>query len=957
MQMKSISVEVGRVDIEVPESIYNELQGKALEDWIWQQHQVQFRRRLVVKDEPKPKAITYEHQISSRKGEDVLLAIHDSVQKDCPRRRELQEQLVQVQRLYLLGSPADQVWHSLLSTSLKEMESERGYIVRIHYDNQGKPIFQVQAWDTHSQSDLAATTSHVNLNSIESLLAEILRSKQPVIWNTPIDSESVGFPSAAGKLSNFAAVPCFHMETEDCIGLLGFANRRVCDNYPKDLSFLEPITTCCSGLIHAYENFQRSSQFIAALEEKVTERTQDLENAKARLELANQQQLRHFACMNHEIRTPLNCILGLSNLLLDSDLTRVQQDSLKLISTSGNLLLTVVNDVLEYSRLEAGSDPIEKSNCALQEILDSVVRSCTAKKTPRPVHIRTNYGCDVPAMIHTDGKRLQRILFNLMGNAIKFSTTNPNSVNEGSETEGVVEFSASLVSAEERDETLSHSLYCIPKSTARKPQKTSAYSSAKPQQQQSETKLECCPFHSIEMERKQLNRELKSTMRKVCDSTADTDSTGEDSQSQHTSSESIDTATAMNDHTVAISSPRVSPAIQVGHFSSPISRKFKHRKCPKTRRWLRFSVKDYGMGINEADVTSIFHPFFQASCPEAEQVRGGTGLGLAITAELVQALGGSISVDSVKGEWTRFVVDLPCDSSVIADIPSILKTTTVVLVDDVRNATTVRDDAVLSNIFEEYGVAFEHKTSLAKVQDLVSSLSTPSCTLLVHEDCYDESQIDVVRRSIPTGVISFGPRISVPSSVHHLQSLIQMVPCALVNEMAVCIRATTKERSYDEVPSTPTSTETSSSSLWTPPVSPVKVGRRDSPVRDIPNLRVLVAEDNPINQKLLSRFLRRLGVEQVDMVDNGCKAVALEAKEQYDVILMDYQMPVMDGVEACKAIQGRDATGSHPIPPVVFITAHVSSDIEAACRGAGGVDFLSKPYDIDLIESCLRAHG
>ena len=115
----------------------------------------------------------------------------------------------------------------------------------------------------------------------------------------------------------------------------------------------------------------------------------------------------------------------------------------------------------------------------------------------------------------------------------------------------------------------------------------------------------------------------------------------------------------------------------------------------------------------------------------------------------------------------------------------------------------------------------------------------------------------------------------------------------------------------------------------------------------------MMAEDNKINQKVLLRILNRLGYSNIDIVENGKEACDLEENQYYDIILMDVQMPVMSGIEACHIIMNRTST-NHPKPKIVFVTAHVSDVFEAECRAAGGADFLPKPFNISDIENCLH---
>lgn len=112
-----------------------------------------------------------------------------------------------------------------------------------------------------------------------------------------------------------------------------------------------------------------------------------------------------------------------------------------------------------------------------------------------------------------------------------------------------------------------------------------------------------------------------------------------------------------------------------------------------------------------------------------------------------------------------------------------------------------------------------------------------------------------------------------------------------------------------------------------------------------------------MNQKVLQRLLKKLGIEKVDIASNGRIAVEMEKKTTYDLVLMDMQMPEMDGLEACRAILNNEETsvGSRQVPMIVFVTAHVSSDYEAACRAAGGIDFLAKPVNFQALESLFQS--
>lgn len=109
-----------------------------------------------------------------------------------------------------------------------------------------------------------------------------------------------------------------------------------------------------------------------------------------------------------------------------------------------------------------------------------------------------------------------------------------------------------------------------------------------------------------------------------------------------------------------------------------------------------------------------------------------------------------------------------------------------------------------------------------------------------------------------------------------------------------------------------------------------------------------MAEDNIINQKVLLRLLRRLGMEDVDTVENGQLAVEASKEKDYDLILMDFQMPVMDGLEATRIINQRVDR-----PKIVFLSAHALQEYKDQAKEAGGDCFLSKPVKLNLIQQVL----
>jgi PAS domain S-box-containing protein len=158
------------------------------------------------------------------------------------------------------------------------------------------------------------------------------------------------------------------------------------------------------------------------LEQRVEERTYDLKIAKEAAESASRSKASFLANMSHELRTPLNAILGFAQLMLyDQELNEQHQTDLQTICNSGNHLLTMINDILEMSKLEAGSVLLREKECSLYDIVDTAKDMLYLKAQEKELSFDVSIQPDVPPYIHTDEGKLRQILINLIGNAIKFT--------------------------------------------------------------------------------------------------------------------------------------------------------------------------------------------------------------------------------------------------------------------------------------------------------------------------------------------------------------------------------------------------------------------------------------------------------------------------------------------------------------------------------------------------------
>lgn len=510
-----------------------------------------------------------------------------------------------------------------------------------------------------------------------------------------------------------------------------------------------------------------------------------MRDARDAAEAANRAKSDFLANISHEVRTPLNGIVGMTGLLLESSLSASQRDHAETVRSCSEVLLQLINDLLDFAKIEAGRMEIESIPFDPLLVAEEAVALVTERANAKGLVLRLLPSPDLPRSLVGDPGRIRQVLLNLVANAVKF--TEHGSV----EVELAIDASA----------------------------------------------------------------------------------------------------------------------------------------CGAGEAQLQAVVRDTGIGMEAAVVERLFQPFTQADASTTRRF-GGTGLGLSICRRLVELMGGAISVDSAPGRGSafRFTVRARCGAPSLVDVAAVpaMSGLPVLVVDDHAG-----NRQLLRHLLIGWGMRpFE----VVSGPEAISCLRTAATSGQPFAVVLSDMQMPGMDGLALAEVVRADPMLASVPVV-----LISSATDRLVQERAIAV-------GVREVLAKPVRQGRLLECLGR--IVGGQAGERRASVPTALAGRVLIADDNAVNQRVALALCAKLGL-RADAVGDGQEAVDASGSIDYDLILMDCQMPELDGYGATRAIRAREAaTGARRIP-VIALTAHAMRGDRERCLAAGMDDYISKPIRIE----------
>ncbi|MBU1012751.1 MAG: response regulator [Bacteroidetes bacterium] len=364
---------------------------------------------------------------------------------------------------------------------------------------------------------------------------------------------------------------------------------------------------------------------------------------------------------------------------------------------------------------------------------------------------------------------------------------------------------------------------------------------------------------------------------------------------------------------------------------------------PRNKTKIEFSVVDTGIGIDDSNVDRLFESFSQNDSSTTRK-HGGTGLGLSISKMLVEAMGGAINVKSKLGEGSHFYFDIDFETSSasvdegLSKLGETDKNHKILVIDQ-----SDQNRKIMSELFDYIEIDYQMASNMKTAEEFIRKGAEKN----------EKFTAVFVDYNIPLNEdINIADELSKVIPNEPIPELVLMTPIQYSFDPAKI-----KKSGFNQFLSKPILQKElrlmlskillKGKPVTSPAIDLVKVAKEESNNNKI---HILVAEDQAINQKIINQFLSRKGYK-VTLVENGQIAVDKVKKEKFDVILMDVQMPVLDGYDSTRQIRNFEKGGKTHIP-IVAMTAHAMKGDREKCIAAGMDYYITKPVNpVELYET------
>ncbi|KAL8108760.1 hypothetical protein AgCh_025012 [Apium graveolens] len=647
-----------------------------------------------------------------------------------------------------------------------------------------------------------------------------------------------------------------------------------------------------------------------------------------------------LATMSHEIRSPLAGVVSMAEILSTSKLDKEQRQLLSVMLSSGDLVLQLINDILDLSKVESGVMRLEATKFRPREVVKHVLQTAAAS-LQKILTLEGHITDDVPVEVIGDVLRIRQILTNLISNAIKFTH------------EGKVGIK----------------LYVL---------------------------HDPCACKQGESPNVTYTDEQTVPVKGRTDHSALSTSKSRSDQKDFNGQNHGEVPFQNHGQNEVTRNP-----LQNGASTNGDREEYPPHE---TTVWIRCDVYDTGIGIPEKALPTLFNKYMQAGADTARKY-GGTGLGLAICKQLVELMGGQLTVSSREHHGSVFTFILPykvstmCDSS---DDPDEFRdmighdAANDMNDDDTNSGFFKFEPRTLGPIFSASGPGRSQmlrpngfglsaiNTRIGYPQDsssLPSGNNTPKDICLIEDAC---SEVDVTETSPePESSLMYSPECNNKISIGKEHTTHNGENSQLkISNMNAC---NTSERCKDVLDMTKIRDPQATRQMQPMLERSSECTSNDS--RDIPKAtskpKILLVEDTRINVIVARSMMKQLGHEIV-VVNNGVEAVRAIHSSNYDIVFMDLYMPLMDGLEATRLIRSFEETGnweaaikagvefdvspsnsftngqeyksSRKRIPIIAMTANALSESADECYANGMDSFIPKPVTLNNLRQCFKQY-